>query len=94
MGIMVGSAVNGQYQGMAPEADIYLADFNSDREQFENPDENTSATAVLGFKYIFDQAEADNKPCIINLSALKDGVYAVQLITDDPRTTGSMLIRL
>ncbi len=94
MGIMVGSAVNGQYQGMAPEADIYLADFNSDREQFENPDENTSATAVLGFKYIFDQAEADHKPCIINLSTLKDGVYAVQLITDDPRTTGSTLIRL
>jgi len=30
----------------------------------------------------------------VNLSALKDGVYAVQLITDSPLTTGSTLIRL
>ena len=68
-GIMAGSAVNGQYQGMAPEADIYLADFNSEREQFENPDANTSAIAVLGFKKIFDRAQTDNKPCVINFSS-------------------------
>lgn len=68
-GIMAGSAVEGQYQGMAPDADIYLADFNSERDQFENPDENTSAIAVLGFKYIFDRAQADNKPCVINFSS-------------------------
>ena len=30
----------------------------------------------------------------INLSSLKEGVYAVQLTTDNPRTTGSTLIRL
>ena len=30
----------------------------------------------------------------VNLSVLKDGVYAVQLITDSPLTTGSTLIRL
>ncbi len=82
MGIMVGSAVKGQYQGMAPEADIYLADFNSDREQFENPDENTSATAVLGFKYIFDQAEADNKPCIINFSSCESVTLTTQRILE------------
>lgn len=69
MGIMAGSAVNGKYQGMAPESDIYLADFNSYREDFENPDEHTSAVAVLGFKYIFDQAARDGKPCVINLSS-------------------------
>lgn len=68
-GIMAGSPVEGQMQGMAPEADIYLADFNSDAEQFDNPDANTSATAVLGFKYIFDRAEADGKPCVINFSS-------------------------
>ncbi|MBP5548304.1 MAG: S8 family serine peptidase [Bacteroidales bacterium] len=102
-GIMAGSAVNGQYQGMAPEADIYLVDFNSDREQFANPDENTSAIAVLGFKKIFDRAAEAGKPCVVNfssgksdidLSKLRNGVYAVQLITDTKATTGSTLIRL
>lgn len=68
-GIMAGSAVEGQYQGMAPEADIYLADFNSEREQFANPDEHTSAVAVLGFKYIFDRAAAEGKSCVINFSS-------------------------
>lgn len=68
-GIMAASPVNGRYAGMAPDADIYLADFNSDRNQFENPDEHTSATAVLGFKYIFDRAAADGKPCVINFSS-------------------------
>ena len=82
MGIMTGSAVNGQYQGMAPEADIYVADFNSDREQFENPDANTSATAVLGFKYIFDQAEADHKPCVINFSSCESVTLTTQRILE------------
>jgi subtilisin family serine protease len=82
MGIMAGSAVNGQYQGMAPEADIYVADFNSDREQFENPDANTSATAVLGFKYIFDQAEADHKPCVINFSSCESVTLTTQRILE------------
>lgn len=82
MGIMAGSAVNGQYQGMAPEADIYVADFNSDREQFDNPDENTSATAVLGFKYIFDQAEADHKPCVINFSSCESVTLTTQRILE------------
>ena len=68
-GIMAASPVDGRFAGMAPGADIYLADFNSDRNQFENPDEHTSATAVLGFKYIFDRAEADGKPCVINFSS-------------------------
>ena len=82
MGIMTGFAVNGQYQGMAPEADIYVADFNSDREQFENPDANTSATAVLGFKYIFDQAEADHKPCVINFSSCESVTLTTQRILE------------
>ena len=82
MGIMTGSSVNGQYQGMAPEADIYVADFNSDREQFENPDANTSATAVLGFKYIFDQAEADHKPCVINFSSCESVTLTTQRILE------------
>ena len=68
MGIMAARAVDGRYQGMAPEADIYAVHFRSLPSDFENPDELTSANAVLGFKYIFDQAEKDGKPCVVNFS--------------------------
>ena len=77
-GIMAGSAVEEQYQGMAPDADIYIADFNSDRDQFANPDENTSATAVLGFKYIFDHAQTEGKPCVINFSSCESIILTSQ----------------
>lgn len=81
-GIMAGSAVDGLMQGMAPESDIYLADFNSDREQFDNPDENTSATAVLGFKYIFDKAENEGKPCVINFSSCESMMLTSQRVLE------------
>lgn len=82
MGIMVGSAVNGQLQGMAPEADIYAVDFNSDREEFEGESGPTSATAVLGFKYIFDKAEEANKPCVINFSSCETVTLTSQRILE------------
>lgn len=69
MGIMAGGAVDGKYQGMAPEADIYAAHFNSWSNDFDNPDEHTSATCILGFKFIFDQAAKDGKPCVVNFSS-------------------------
>ena len=82
MGIMAGSPVDGKYQGMAPEADIYAADFNSYREEFANPDEQTSATAVLGFKYIFDKAEREGKPCVINFSSCESITLSRQRILE------------
>ncbi|MBR4786595.1 MAG: S8 family peptidase [Bacteroidales bacterium] len=82
MGIMAGSSVNGQYQGMAPEADIYAVDFNSDREEFESADGPTSATAVLGFKKIFDRAEQDHKPCVINFSSCETMILTSQRILE------------
>ena len=69
MGIMAGGAVGGKYQGLAPESDIYAAHFNSLSNDFDNPDEQTSATCILGFKYLFDQAEKDGKPCVVNFSS-------------------------
>lgn len=81
-GIMTGSAVEGQYQGMAPEAEIYMVDFNSDREQFANPDENTSAIAVLGFKKIFDRAAADGKPCVVNFSSGESVIFTSQRVLE------------
>ena len=69
LGIMAGRPVDGKYPGMAPEADLYLAHFNSYEEDFDAPDALTSATCVLGFKYLFDQAAKDGKPCVVNFSS-------------------------
>ena len=82
LGTMAASAVNGKFQGMAPESDIYLADFNSYRGDFENPDDQTSAVAVLGFKYIFDRAARDGKPCVINLSSCESITLSRQRILE------------
>lgn len=82
MGIMAGSPVNGQMQGMAPDADLYAVDFNSDREEFEGVNGPTSATAVLGFKYIFDKAAVDNKPCVINFSSCETVTLTSQRILE------------
>ena len=82
MGIMAGGAVEGKYQGMAPEADIYAVDFNSMREQFENTLDPSSAVAVLGFKYIFDRAESEGKPCVINFSSCESITIARQRILE------------
>lgn len=82
MGIMAGSAVEGKYQGMAPGADIYAVDFNSMREQFENTLDPSSAVAVLGFKYIFDQAQKAGKPCVINFSSCESITIARQRILE------------
>ena len=69
MGIMAGNSVEGKYQGMAPEADLYVAHFRSWPEDFKSPDGLSSAVCVLGFKYLFDQAEKDGKPCVVNFSS-------------------------
>ncbi len=82
MGIMAGSAVNGKYQGMAPGSDLYVAHFNSYEEDFENPDEMTSAVCVLGFKYIFDQAQEAGKPCVINFSSGESCTFAHERILE------------
>ncbi len=82
MGIMAGSAVEGKYQGMAPGTDIYAVDFNSMREQFENAFDPSSAVAVLGFKYIFDQAQKAGKPCVVNFSSCESITIARQRILE------------
>lgn len=59
-------------QGHAPEADIVLvANFTSDDSQLVSEEERqkfTTATDLLGFKYILDYAESVGKPCVINFS--------------------------
>ena len=61
-----------QYGGMAPGADICLVANMVGSNKRVVPEEMwdlyTTATDLLGFKYIFDYAESVGKPCVINLS--------------------------
>lgn len=66
-------AGSGEYSGMAPEADICLVanavstnlkEIVPEQERYKY----TTATDMLGFKYIFDYAESVGKPCVISFS--------------------------
>ena len=61
-----------RYCGMAPDADLCLvanmAGDNIDSVPSELRTLYTSATDALGFKYIFDYADAHQQPCIISFS--------------------------
>ena len=71
-GTATGSGYNSPYQGMAPESDICLVAnaVSDDIALIDSADyyKYTYATDALGFKYIFDYAESQGKPCIINFS--------------------------
>jgi len=88
LGIMAGSAVNGKYQGMAPEADIYAVHFNSMPADFDNPEAPTSANSILGFKYIFDEAARAGKPCVINFSSGESFTLSRQRILESEALVG------
>lgn len=49
--------------GVATDAEIVLVSVNGN--EFINAD---NTTVIDGIKYIFDYAEAENKPCVVNLS--------------------------
>ncbi len=81
MGTATGSGAEGngticQYAGMAPDAEIcVVANYTTNNEDVI-PETDiykyTTATDLLGFKYIFDYAESVGKPCVINFS---EGTY-------------------
>lgn len=60
------------YEGVAPDADMcVVCNFvgtNQDIVPGEDLYKYTTATDVLGFKYIFDYAASVGKPCVINFS--------------------------
>lgn len=66
------AAGSGLYCGMAPGADICLvANYTGNNKNLVPEEERykyTTATDMLGFKYIFDYAESQGKPCVINFS--------------------------
>ncbi len=71
-----GSGFNGTvgspYSGMAPEADLCMVSVTAGGNTHLIPEDKkylyTDATNDLAFKYIFDYAESQGKPCVINIS--------------------------
>ena len=72
LGIAAGSGAGSKYVGMAPESDICLVAnaVTQDMVYIDSADiyKYTFATDALGFKYIFDYAESQGKPCVISFS--------------------------
>lgn len=72
LGIAAGSGYDSPYRGMAWESDICLVNnaVTSDIPLIAEDDlyKYTYATDALGFKYIFDYADAVGKPCVISFS--------------------------
>jgi len=72
LGIAAGSGYDSPYRGMAPEADICLVAnaVTDDLQYIDSADveKYTYAMDALGFKYIFDYADAVGKPCVISFS--------------------------
>lgn len=72
LGIAAGGGAGTAYVGMAPESELCLVsnavsgdeDFIADEDMYKY----TTATDVLGFKYIFDYASSVGKPCVISFS--------------------------
>ncbi len=72
LGTATGSGYNSIYGGMAPDADICLvANVTTSNRELLAEDDDTeygSVMTALGFKYIFDYADAVGKPCVISFS--------------------------
>lgn len=83
--IMAGSAVRGEkgtYSGIAPRSDIMIVEFGTDSVG-STTSSATTADLVLYCKRIFDEAEALNRPCVVNLSAGGYVPIAVDMSTED-----------
>lgn len=72
LGSAAGSGYDTPYRGMAPESEICLvANAVGDNSVLVDSADYykfTYATDVLGFKYIFDYADAVGKPCVLSFS--------------------------
>ena len=72
LGIAAGSGYLSNYRGVAYESDICLVSnaVNDDIIYIDSADyyKFTTATDALGFKYLFDYAQQQNKPCVASFS--------------------------
>lgn len=85
-GTAAGSRHDGRYSGMALDADICLVNNktsdNADLVPNSELYKYTTATDMLGFKYIFDYADKVGKPCVINFSeGTHDDLYQSGIYT-------------
>lgn len=84
-GIAAGNGGDSPYRGVAYEADICLV-ANATTENAaliaeEDQYKYTSATDALGFKYIFDYAQRQGKPCVVSFSeGSYDGFYDEKML--------------
>ena len=63
-----GHSYAGPYTGLAPDAQFLIVKFD-----FDNVKDRNTETAILdGINWIFQQAEAAGKPCVINMSLGSD----------------------
>lgn len=71
-GIAAGSGYDSPYRGMAWESDLCLVAnaVTADTAFIDQSDYYlyTSASDALGFKYLFDYAESQHKPCVVSFS--------------------------
>lgn len=83
LGIAAGSGYLSNYRGVAYESDICLVSnaVSDDIIYIDSVDyyKYTTATDALGFKYLFDYAQQQNKPCVASFS---EG-YTAYLDEDD-----------
>lgn len=83
LGIAAGSGYLSNYRGIAYESDICLVSnaVSDDIIYIDSADyyKFTTATDALGFKYIFDYAQQQNKPCVASFS---EG-YSANMDEDD-----------
>lgn len=72
LGIAAGSGHHSPYIGIAPEADICVVSntVESDTVLIDSTDiyKYTTAVDAMGFKYIFDYADRQGKPCVASFS--------------------------
>jgi Kef-type K+ transport system membrane component KefB/subtilisin family serine protease len=99
-GTAAGSGYNSPYGGAAPEADLCLVANAVSSDSNLVPDSlwllYNTASDLLGFKYIFDYADSQNKPCVISFSeGRKQEFYGEDLlafqILDSLLTPGHIL---
>lgn len=72
LGIAAGSGYDSPYRGIAFDSDICLVAnaVTSNAKYIDSTDiyKYTTATDALGFKYLFDYADSQQKPCVISFS--------------------------
>ena len=72
LGIAAGSGYDTRYRGIAFDSDICLVAnaVTSNAKYIDSTDvyKYTTATDALGFKYLFDYADSQQKPCVVSFS--------------------------